>query len=169
MPPFIPISGLTNAVANGDVDKMFVNLLQRISDRDLERTAEDMYEELKDAGHLTLEERHVLFRSVLEKRSQRLWNMARYFIAHLKGTLPQEMVQWLSPKLDALVSFDAASINGLSTMASKSYGLAFEAMLSQMLKDYDDEKLDVRRLCDLVGGTAGVAVVSVIFDLIIDD
>lgn len=157
--PLSQTAGLAIAITNGDGEKMISDLMQRLSDFDLKRTAEDMHEELKKVVNLTPEERHALFSSVLEKRSQRLWNMARNSISMFKATLQGEMAQQLSPKLDALVSFDPTSSNGLSAMASRSFELAFKAMLTQMLKDHNNGKLDVQRLSDLMRDGAGVAVI----------
>jgi len=158
--PACQTDALASNITSGSAKRMFDDLLRRMMDFDLKRTAEAMHGELRDAGNLTAEERRILFETALENRSQRIWNLTFNVVSRFKATLTGNIGDLLSPKLDALVAFDATSANGLSVKATHSFELAQKALLKQMLEDYDAGRLDVQRLADLIGDGPGLAVIG---------
>lgn len=158
--PLSQTSGLSDAISSGESERMVTDLLRRLSEFDLKRTAEAMYEELKDAGNLTPIECHALFTSVIDQRLQRIWNLVRYVITGFKVTLADEVAAHLSPMLDTLIAYDSTTSNGISPMSSCSLEIARQAILSQMLEDHQRGSLNAQRLADLMGNGPGAAIIG---------
>lgn len=158
--PASQTAGLANAIVGNDPERIFADLLQRMTDHSLAKTAGEMSRELTKAASLSRENAELHIAAVLEKRSQRVWNLARWFVEHFKKSAQGESLRPMWPKLDALVEHDAASANGLSPAATQSLELAKKALLAEMVKDYWGGRLDERRLAALLGEGPGAAIVG---------
>jgi len=159
-PPEAQTIGLENAIKSGKAEELLNELMIRLSEFDLSRTAEAMYDELKNACDLAPEKRRELFAAALEKRSQRIWNAIRTVVSSFKDSLHEPVAGLLTPMLDACVALDADSSNGLSDLATHSLELAHIALLDQLLKDQENGTLSVQRVSDLMGSAPGYAVVG---------
>ena len=152
---------LANASNGGIGEKIVSDLVRRLIDHGLNRTAEDMHAELGKAAGLPPEERKALFSKVLGVRSQRVWNVMQYVTEGLLASQgAKQLPHSISQKLKANVAYDPTSPNGLSQEATNSFELAQQALLEQMLKDDDNGILDVRRLLELMGEGTGAAIVG---------
>lgn len=152
---------LTHSAHSGDGEKQFSELMRRLIDHELNRTAEEMHAELRKAVSLAPEERKVFFSKVLGVRSQRVWNIVRFVIEGFLASPEAKLIPHpISQKLKAMVTFDSTSSNGLSQAATNTVELAHQALLEQMLKDDDNEILDVRRLSELMGEGPGAGIVG---------
>lgn len=151
---------LANAIAGNYPEKIFAELLQRMTDHSLAKTACEMSKELAKAANMSRENAELQIASVLEARTQRVWNLARWFVKHFKESPQGESLRPMWPKLDALVEHHATSANGLSPAATQSFELAKKALLAEMINDYWDGRLDERRLAELMGEGPGAAVVG---------
>jgi hypothetical protein len=158
--PASQTAGLASAIAGNMPEKIFADLLQRMTDHSLARTASEMSKELIKAANFSSEDAELHIAAVLEVRSQRVWNLARWFVEHFKESPQGESLRPLWPQLDALVADDVALANGLSPAATQSLELAKKALLAEMIKDYWDGGLGERRLAELMGEGPGAAVVG---------
>jgi hypothetical protein len=90
----------------------------------------------------------------------------RFVVENAKKSHP--VLNSLAPLLDPLVAFDPTTVNGLSGEATEALRLAREALLKQMLVDFDAGKLDMDRIALLIGDGPGAAIVGqAIFEPII--
>lgn len=158
--PASQTAGLANAIAGNSPERIFTDLFKRMTDHSLAKTAREMSEELTKAANMSREETELHIAAVLEIRSQRVWNLARWFVEHFKESPQCASLRPIWPKLDALVEHDAASANGLSSMATITFELAKAALLAEMIKDYWGGRLDARRLAELIGEGPGAAAVG---------
>lgn len=158
--PASQTAGLANAIAGNNPERIFADLLKRMTDHSLSKTASEMSKELAKAEYLSREAAELHIAAILEMRSQRVWNLARWFVDRFKESPQGASLRSIWPKLDALVAHDATSANGLSSMAAITFGLAKAALLAEMTKDYWAGRLDERRLAELMGEGPGAAIVG---------
>lgn len=155
--PVSQTAELAISVSNGKAEQMLKDFMGRIKEFSLQQTAQAMFEELKDAKSLSKQDKNALFVRTISNQQQLLWNMLKYSISEFKeyGKDPR-----LVKILDELIANDTTSNNGLSPLANQSLKLACEAMLHQMLIDFEEGKLTTSRLEDLMGRGPGMAVVA---------
>ncbi|MFA6063724.1 MAG: hypothetical protein WC736_14135 [Gallionella sp.] len=161
---------LANAINSGTGEKIVSDLVRRLIDHGLKRTAEEMHAELGKAASLAPEERKAFFSRVLEVRSQRVWNVMQYVTEGLLASQGAKLLPHsISQKFKDMVAYNPTSSNGLSQEATNSFEFAHKALLEQMLKDDDNGILDVRRLSALMGEGLGAGLIGeAIFKHVID-
>jgi hypothetical protein len=149
---------LSEAISGSRAQELCVELLKRIEDRNRARTAAAILERLQGADRLDPDERRKLFANVLDDHSQRILNLMRYVVDNAKKFHPA--LNELAPLFDPLVAFDPNTADGLSNEATAALGLAREALLEQMLKDFAAGSLDNDRVAMLIGGGPGAFIVG---------
>lgn len=153
-------AGLARAIASDDASGLFDDLLKRMTDHSLAKTAREMADELAKSSNAPREEVARRIRAILEARSQRVFNLMQWFINHFKRSQQGKSIQALWPTFDALIELDPTSANGLSPMAAASLLLAKEALLAAMIEDHWSGRLDERRFAELMGEGPGAAIVG---------
>jgi hypothetical protein len=157
---------LSEAINGGRSQQSFTELLARISARNLKKTATEFLDRIRVADQMEATQRRDLFSALLEEHSQRILNLMRFVVENAKKSHP--VLNSLAPLLDPLVAFDPTTVNGLSGEATEALRLAREALLKQMLVDFDAGKLDMDRIALLIGDGPGAAIVGqAIFEPII--
>lgn len=159
-PPVEPTAGLAAAISSRSQERVFTDLLRRISARSLAIAAAKMHAELAAYSTLSGFEGEQLIDKALDSEIQRVFNIATRALHNFKSTLSAEMLPVLGPRIDAMAALDPSSANGLLTTAGATLALAKGAMAEQMREDLDAGRLDERRIAELLGEGPGMAVVA---------
>jgi hypothetical protein len=158
--PVSKTAGLAKAISNDKASRMFDNLLRRMSDFSLSKTAGEMSAELAIALNTTPSDVAAGLAAIIEPRAQRVLNLTRWVVDDFKMSSHGLSLRRSWPKLDALIELDAAAANGLSASATASLQVAKDALLAAMIKDHGDGRLTKRRFAELISGTPGAAIIA---------
>lgn len=158
--PSVPTASLKTAISSKTQERVFSDLLRRIEERSLAKSAKEMHAELVAYYSMSPVEGDELLRRVVDGQSQRVLNLFKWVLEDLKSTLPVPDLRIFSPIIDSMVAHDPSSPNGLSVMANATLELAKGGLIAQMRKDIKAGHLDECRIETLLGERAGAAVVG---------
>jgi hypothetical protein len=153
--PPVPTAGLKAAISSKTAEGVFSDLLRRIGERSLAKSANEMHAELAAYSSMSPVEGGELLRRVVDGQSQRVWNLTKWVLEGFKSKLPI-----CGPMIDSMVAHDPSSPNGLSAMANATFEIAKGALIAQMREDIKAGGLDECRIAALIGERAGAAVVG---------
>lgn len=153
-------AGLAQAIASDDASRLFDDLMMRMSAHSLAKTASEMSDELAEASCLSQGQIERRIADIVEARSQRILNLMLFFVRDFKKSAQGRRFQKIWPIIDTLVELDPMSTNGLSRQATAFFHLAKQAILSTMLDDYKNGRLNERRFAELMGEGPGLAIVG---------
>ncbi len=154
-------ANLQSAIASGQAQKRFELLMERISAFNTERAAQALLPELLAAHSLPPFQRPDRVKSLLKTEAQRVINLMKFVVARLTQELAADpTTAQLATSLKVLVAEDQNSPTGITQATECALGLAIEALAAQVCQDIDVGVLDENRLCSLIGGGLGAAIVG---------
>lgn len=159
-PPASPTAGLASAITGSEQKVVFDDLIRRVHEHSLAKTAKKMHSELAAHSSLSPLEGHELIRCVVDRQAQRVLNLTTFVIQNFKEQLTQPDHAAVWPMLDSLIARDPQSPNGLSATASETLELAKGALVVQIQEDIKAGRLDERRIAELIGEGPGAVVVG---------
>lgn len=159
-PPAVSTAGLASAINSSEQVVVFAELIRRLDEHSLAKTAKKMHTELTAHSSLSSSEGYELIRCVVDRQAQRVLNLATWVIRNFKDQLAHPAHAVVGPMLDSLIARDPQSPNGLSAMASATLELAKGALVAQIQQDIKAGRLDERRIAELMGEGPGAAVVG---------
>lgn len=148
---------LSETVISGSAQRAFQILMQRVADRSLAMAADDIDNRLKGADRLSVLEREQLVKEVLASHAQRILNLMRHIVESARAS---DHLREFAPLLELLIAADPTARNGLSQTASAALGLAHHALAAQMAEDCAANRLDRKRVQQLIGGAPGALIVG---------
>jgi hypothetical protein len=158
--PGVPTAGLKGAISSKTQEGVFSDLLRRIGERSLAKSAKEMHAELAAYSSMSPFEGDELLRRAVDGQSQRVLNLVKWVLEGFKSEFPAPVLPIFGPIIDSMVAHDPNSPNGLSAMANATLELAKGALIAQMREDIKAGKLDERRIAALLGEGAGAAVIG---------
>lgn len=152
--------GLAAAIGSGKAQARCSELMRRIIDYNRANAAKDILAQLAGAASLPQDELPKLIGSIMEKQSQRVLKLLRFFADGFARQAKSELQRQMALRMTQAVAFDASAPNGLTAEATRSLEVASAALVSQIATDFKAGKLDRDRAEMLIEGGAGAAVVG---------
>lgn len=158
--PSMPTVGLKSAISSKAQERVFYDLLRRISKHSLAKSAKEMHVELAAYSSMSPIEGDELLCRVLNKQSQRVLNLLKWVLEDFKSEFTPSTLPIIAPIIDSMVAHDPSSANGLSVMANVTLELAKSALIAQMREDIKAGCLDELRIAALLEERVGAVVVG---------
>ncbi len=158
--PEQPTAGLHAAIVNKSQEEAFTQLMRKIEAHSLAKTAAKMHTALAAYPTLPEFEGELLVNRVIDEQAQRVLNITRWVIRNFDMSLPEDVRSTLSPILHSVLADDPNSVNGLTPMANAFLALAMSSLASQIRIDIKADRLNQRRIAELLGEGPGATVVG---------
>lgn len=152
---------LQEMITGGRAQESFQRLLARISELNLRRIMQPVYEELEAIRGLDERERNARIEVLVDRQGQRVLNLMRHVVSGLKQRFEADPgTAELARLLDALVAGEPTSLTGLSQPTVCALEIAKARLAKEIERQLSRGELDLGRLSMLFGGGPGAALVG---------
>jgi hypothetical protein len=153
-------ASLASAISSGKAQAQLGDLMRRITDFERATAAKGILGRLAGAAALPESDRDKLFGEIVSFEGQRVLRLMQGVAEDCRRRTGDPAQAAIAAILEKSAELDPASANGLTAEATRSLGVACDALAKQMSEDFKAGILDQDRMEMLIGGGIGMHAVG---------